>query len=156
MNHLFWIIPNHLAGRPGPDEEPWDLQAFHQMGIRAIVSVNDGRLCNPQELETLGMAYACFPLSDWVPPQPGDLELCLSTLPTACAFVQSQLSQRRKVVVHCSGGNDRTGLCLGYFLVRYRGFSPKQALQTLRGVRSTILSAEGWEPFAQKIWLNAV
>ena len=155
MDKLFWIIPGRLAGRPGPDEEAWDLQTFQQGSIGAILSVNDGHRCDQQELALLDIAYACYPLSDWVPPQPGDAEICLNILPAACAFVRSQLSRGRRVVVHCSGGNDRTGLCLGYFLVRYMGLAPNRALQTVRAVRPTALSAEGWEDFAHQIWLNA-
>lgn len=156
MDKLFWIIPEHLAGRPGPDEELWDLQALHEGGIGAILSVNDGRLCNPQEMASLNIAYACYPLSDSAPPQPGDAERCLKILPSAYEFIETQLRQGRRVVVHCSGGNDRTGLCLGYFLVRYMGLSPNKVLHTLRAVRPTALSAKGWEVFAQQIWLNSV
>ena len=152
MDKLFWIIPGGLAGRPGPDEEPWDLRAFQQAGIRAILSVNDGRLCDPQQMTTYGIAYACHPLSDSAPPQPGDAEKCLAILPLTYQFIETHLGQGCTVVVHCSGGNDRTGLCLGYFLVRHRGLSPDQALVTLRAVRPTALSAKGWESFAQQIW----
>jgi protein-tyrosine phosphatase len=156
MDKLFWIIPERLAGRPGPDEEPWDLQTFQRAGIGAILSVNDGRLCNPQQMATYDIAYGCYPLSDLVPPQPGDDEICLKILPSTYEFIEAQLGYGRTVVIHCSGGNDRTGLCLGYFLVRHRGLSPDQALHTLRAVRPTALSAQGWESFAQQIWRNTI
>ena len=156
MDKLFWIIPGRLAGRPGPDAAPWDLQALYQGGIGAILSVDDGRLCKPEEMATFKIAYACHPLSDSAPPQPGDAEICLKILPTACEFIETQLGQGRRVIVHCSGGNDRTGLCLGYFLVHYMGLSPNKVLHTLRAVRPTALSAKGWEVFAQQIWLNSV
>ena len=155
MDKLFWILPRRLAGRPGPDEEPWDLQAFRQAGIGAILSVNDGRLCNPREMAKFDIAYACCPLSDWVPPQLGDAKRCLEILPSTYEFIEMHLELGRKVLVHCSGGNDRTGLCLGYFLVRDRDLSPEQALLALRAVRPTALSAKGWESFALEIWLNS-
>jgi protein-tyrosine phosphatase len=156
MDKLFWILAGRLAGRPGPDEEPWDLQAFQQGGIGAILSVNDGRLCNPQEMAMFNIVYACYPLFDWAPPQPADAEKCLKILPTAREFIETQLGRGRTVVVHCSGGNDRTGLCLGYFLVHYMGLSPNKALHTLRAVRPMALSTKGWEVFTQQIWLNSV
>jgi protein-tyrosine phosphatase len=155
MDKLFWIVPGRLAGRPGPDEEPWDLQAFHQAGIGAILSVNDGRLCNPREMAKFDIAYACYSLSDSAPPQPGDAEKCLGILPSTYEFIETQLGQERTVMVHCSGGNDRTGLCLGYFLMRHRGLSPDQALHTLRAARPTALSAKGWESFALQIWMKS-
>jgi len=154
MDKLFWIIPGSLAGRSGPDEESWDLRSLCHAGIGAILSVNDGRLCDRQELAGLEMAYACYPLSDWVPPQPGDVEFCLEVLPCAYEFVQAQLAQGRRVLVHCSGGNDRTGLFLSYFLVRYAGLSASQAIQRVQEVRPTALSAEGWVGFTQQILLR--
>lgn len=151
MDKLFWIVPNVLAGRPGPDDEPWNLSALRQAGIGAVLSVNDGRLCDPQAFADLKIAYTCYPLSDWVPPQPGDAEHCLTFLPKGYAFVQEQLTAGRRVVVHCSGGNDRTGLFLSYFLVRSAGLSASQAIQRVRDVRPTALGANGWGAFAQQV-----
>jgi protein-tyrosine phosphatase len=151
MDKLFWLIPGSLAGRPGPDEEPWDSVSLRNGGIGAVLSVNDGHMCHAQEFAALDIAYACFPLSDWVPPQPGDRELCLNALPQAYAFVESQMKQGKRVVVHCSGGNDRTGLFLSYYLVRHAGMSAHQAIQAVRNVRPTVLSAQGWEVFAREI-----
>lgn len=151
MQHLFWVVPGEIAGRPGPDEEAWDLEALWQAGVRAILSVNDGRLCDAQAFERLGIAYACYPLSDWVPPQPGDAEVCLRALRKGDTFVQAQRGQGRPVLVHCSGGNDRTGLFLSYYLVRHAQLSPRQAIQRVRVLRPTALSAEGWEEFAEDL-----
>jgi len=72
MDKLFWVIPGKLAGRPGPDREPWNLAALHAGGIGAILSVNDGLSCQPQDFATAGIAYACMPLSSNAPPKPGD------------------------------------------------------------------------------------
>lgn len=151
MDKLFWVIPGYLAGRPGPDDEPWHLASLRQAGIRAVLSVNDGRLCDPQEFAAVEMAYACYPLSDWVPPQPGDAEHCLAALPRGYDFVQMQLTQQHPVLIHCSGGNDRTGLFLSYFLVRAAGLSARQAIQQVQKVRPTALSADGWTGFAQQL-----
>lgn len=151
MDKLFWVIPDVLAGRPGPDDEPWNLSALRQAGIGAVLSVNDGRLCNPQAFADLKIVYACYPLSDWVPPQPGDAKHCLEALPKGYAFVQEQLAAGRRVVIHCSGGNDRTGLFLSYFLIRSTGLSASQAIQRVRDVRPTALGANGWVAFAEQV-----
>lgn len=151
MNQLFWVLPGQLAGRCGPDENPWDLTALRQAGIGAVLSVNDGRLCNPSEFARLGIAYACHPLSDWVPPQPGDAEHCLAALPLGFDFVIRHLALKHQVIVHCSGGNDRTGLFMGYFLVRNQGLSPSDAIAFIKRIRATALSADGWTEFALQV-----
>ena len=129
VDKLFWIIPGRVAGRPGPDLEPWRLESFRDAGIGAVLSVNDGRLCQSAEFEACGLAYACVPLSDVAPPQPGDDEICLSALPKAYAFVQAQLAQGQTVLVHCTAGNDRTGLFLSYFLMHDQGLSASEAIR---------------------------
>ena len=52
MNKIFWLIQDKLAGRPSPDTEPWDLISLREGGIGAILSVNDGRMCDPKELQS--------------------------------------------------------------------------------------------------------
>ena len=151
MDKLFWVIPGTLAGRPGPDQAPWHLAALRAGGIGAILSMNDGRLCQPQDCAGAGITYACMPLSANAPPQPGDAQICLRVLPHAYAFVQAQMGQGHGVVVHCSGGKDRTGLFLGYFFMQQGGLSPQEAIQAVRQVRPIALSAPGWEAFAQQV-----
>jgi protein-tyrosine phosphatase len=151
MDKLFWIIPGKLAGRPGPDLEPWNLASLRQGGIGAVLSVNNGLLCHPEDFVASGITYACVPLSDNAPPQPGDDHICLCALPQAYAFVQAQMAQGHGVVVHCSGGKDRTGLFLCYFLMQHAGLSPTEAINAVRHVRPIALSAVGWEEFARQV-----
>ena len=151
MKQTFWLLPGRLAGRPGPDQAPWTLSALRTAGFGAVLSVNAGDLCEPAAFAANGIAYACFPLSDWVPPQPGDAELCLRMLPPAYTFVQRQFQFGHQVLVHCAGGNDRTGLFLSYFLVRHTGVTPRAAIAKVRSVRPTALSADGWEAFALQV-----
>ena len=151
MDHLFWIIPGKLAGRPGPDLEPWDLQALREGGIGAVLSVNDGYLCEPEQFEACGLVYACVPFPDVAPPRPGDEEICRSVLPQAYAFVQEQLVDGHAVLVHCTAGKDRTGLFLSYFLMKHTGLSPDEALQTVRHHRPIALTAPGWEQLALRV-----
>lgn len=117
-------------------------------GIGAVLSVNDGVLCHPEDFRSHGMAYACIPLSDNAPPQAGDDDVCLRALPAAHAFVGEQLSNGRITVVHCSSGKDRTGLFLAYHLIREGGLSPAEAIEEVRRARPIALTAPGWDDFA--------
>src|SRR3712207_7415967 len=51
------------------------------------------------------------------------------SLPVAYNFVERQLAEGRVTVVHCSSGKDRTGLFLGYYLIRNAGLSPTAAIE---------------------------
>lgn len=156
MDKLFWLIPGKLAGRSGPDREPWNLASLQATGIRAVLSVNDGLLCHAEDFATRGMRYACVPLPDNAPPQPGDDELCFDALPKAYAFVAEQMDEGRSVLVHCSAGKDRTGLFLSYFLMRHAGLRPEQAIRSVREVRPIALTALGWEEFALQLLARLV
>ena len=148
MKHVFWLLPGILAGRPGPNQVPWDAQDLRAGGIGAILSVNDGAACHAEDFTALGMSYRCIPLSDNAPPRDGDLEHCLDTLPEAYDYVRSELDRQRAVLIHCRSGKDRTGLFMCYFLVRESGMSVDDAIAEVRRVRPIALSAEGWEDLA--------
>lgn len=151
MKELFWLIPDKLAGRPGPDRAYWKLAALRAGGIGAVLSVNDGLLCHPADFRALDISYACIPLSDNAPPQPGDAETCLRALPRAYDFVQQQLTDGRTMMVHCSSGKDRTCLFFAYYLVRAEGLSAEAAIERVMRVRPIALSAPGWDEFALEI-----
>lgn len=155
MQHVFWVVPNLLAGRSGPDRQPWSLSELRGAGIGAVLSVNDGVLCHLQDFERREMAYACIPLSPNAPPRPGDLEHCLSALPVAYTFVTGQLEKGCRVLVHCSSGKDRTGLFFGYFFMRYFGQSVPEAIANVVAARPIAFTAEGWREFAPVV-LSAV
>ena len=60
MDHIFWVVPNLLAGRCGPDEQPWRLKHLRRAGFGAVLSVDDGERCRPEDFAAQGLAYACI------------------------------------------------------------------------------------------------
>lgn len=151
MNHVFWVLPSFLAGRAGPNREPWRASNLRDAGIRAVLSVNDGELCHPEEFAVADIAYCCIPLSANAPPRLGDSEHCKAVLPRAYDFVTSNLKLGLATLVHCSSGKDRTGLFMAYYLVRSQHYSPADAIARIKTIRPIALSAEGWEPFALEV-----
>jgi protein-tyrosine phosphatase len=151
MHHIFWLIPGKLAGRPGPNQEPWNAEELQRGGIGAVLSVNAGILVNPEDFLSRGMTYARIPFSDKAPPMPGDLEICLTALPRAYDFVSEEILAGKAALVHCTSGKDRTGLLMAYYLIRTTGVSVDEAIRQVRAIRPIALSAEGWEEFAREI-----
>lgn len=140
-----------IAGRAGPNRQPWNIARLRHAGFGAVLSVNDGELCHPEDFEREGIVYACMPLSANAPPQPGDLEYCLSVLPAAYRFLCTQIESSRTVLVHCSSGKDRTCLLFAYFLMRHESCAPEEAIARVRAIRPIAFTADRWEEFAVKV-----
>jgi protein-tyrosine phosphatase len=151
MQNVFWLIPGKLAGRTGPNVDPWDVMQLKAGGIDAVLSVNHGMLVDPGALQAAGISYACIPFSRNAPPAPGDFEICVEALPRAFAFVQKHVDAGKAVLIHCTSGKDRTGLLMSYYLMRTQGMTVEQALSEVRRVRPIALSALGWNEFGLEI-----
>ena len=151
MNHIFWLLPNELCGRPGPNFQPWNAQEFAAAGIRAILSVNSAESVYLDELTPHGIAHKCVPLAANAPPEPGELELCLERLPIAYEFAQEHVKQGSSVLVHCRHGKDRTGLFMAYYLMRRRGLNVVDAINEVKRVRPIAMTAEGWDKFVPRV-----
>jgi hypothetical protein len=151
MQNVFWLIHGKLAGRTGPNVDPWDPAQLKENGIDAVLSVNSGILVDAMALEACGISYACIPFSWNAPPIPGDVEICLDALPKAFAFVQEHIEAGKAVMIHCTSGKDRTGLLMSYFLMRTRGLTVDEAILEVRRVRPIALSANGWDGFGREI-----
>lgn len=155
MQNVFWLIPAKLAGRTGPNVDPWDARALKEGGIDAVLSVNHGMLVDASELEFCGISYACIPFSRNAPPIPGDLEICLDALPKALDFVQKNIEAGKAAMIHCTSGKDRTGLLMSYFLMRTQGMTVEEAIVEVRRVRPIALSAMGWDEFGREVLRRA-
>ena len=104
MQHLFWLVEGKIAGRSGPNKDPWDLAELKASGIRAVLSVNGGEGCEPGSFQHHGLRYECIPFSRNVPPQEGDIAICVAQLPRALAFIQQCEADDLPVLIHCRSG----------------------------------------------------
>lgn len=151
MRHVFWFAPGRVAGRSGPSKDPWSLHDLRSQGIGAVLSVNDGLLCHPEDFTAAELRYGCHPLSANAPPEKGDFELCLRTLPLALEFVLENECTSRATLVHCHSGKDRTGLFLAYYALKVWQMSPAEAMSAVRATRSIAFTAHGWDDFAFQV-----
>lgn len=150
MKQIFWLRPNLIAGRSGPNRDQWRLAEFQQAGFSGILSVNYGEDVHETLLASLGLDYANIPMSSDAPPIIGDKAKCLQNLPKAMIFIETCLKQG-PVMVHCRSGKDRTGLVLAAYLMAYEGLSSSQAIAEVLRVRPIAFSAEGWIDFAGEV-----
>lgn len=143
MKEVFWVVPERIAGRCGPQLVPWDCGELRNGGIGAIASLAepvDEREVRAAELEHLPLY---FPGMLLVSDQ--DFDLFLSFVPRFLDFAEQTADQGRPLLVHCTYGCDRTGAMLAIYLVARRGLSAEDAIARVRSVRPPAMTAVGYE-----------
>jgi protein-tyrosine phosphatase len=150
MKSVFWLIRDVIAGRPGPELEPWSIAELRAAGIDAVINLSE----HPSDFgafEAAGMEANWVPLPTDVPPTKESEEQCVEALPRAIAFVSAQISKSRRVLVHCHAGKDRTGMLLAVLVAKKENLSAASAIQRVREVRPLAITAPGWEALALKV-----
>jgi len=142
MEHIYWVIDHLLAGRPGPTLYPWDPRALYAGGIRTVISLAEEE--SVEDLEPYGLTHYRAKFPPVLLFSKGMRKAFIYEALPVWAFIHKQLTAGNPTLVHCYAGKDRTGAVLGGYLVTYRGMKPGEALQTVRAVRPTAMSAEGF------------
>lgn len=150
MRHVYWILPEKLAGRPGPNHEAWEPAELAEGGIGAVLSL-DTREVGADALRAAGIEHAVVEL-------PADDEAtdqteatCLERLPEAQSFLEAQAEAGRGTLVHCRMGRDRTALVVAYFIACAEDLDADFAIAKVRDVRPDALFAPRWEPLALRV-----
>ncbi|MBV7314974.1 dual specificity protein phosphatase family protein [Shewanella sp. NIFS-20-20] len=146
MQHMFWLVEGQIAGRSGPNLNPWNISELKTAGIGAIISVNNGDACDQALIAAAGIRYQCIGLPDSIPPTPQDLESAVAQLPAIMAFISQAQADGLPVLIHCRSGRDRTCLVMAQYLIQ-QGAAPVHAISQVRAVRDIAFSSEGWDQF---------
>lgn len=128
--------------------EAWKPKDLFKGGFRAILTLNGGRDVDEKALARTGLEHYKIAIPITEPPQPEAVEIARDLFPEAYDWAAQKIREAKPVLVHCTHGNDRTGLFLLYFLVRHEGLTFQEALRKLKIIRPSILIAYGWENLA--------
>ena len=150
MDNVFWLIPDRLAGRPGPGEAPWSLAELSSIGFRAVIDLTESEPARA-EFERYQIEVGWYPIPNDFPANEETERICRKAIPEAHEYLLSQLDAGHKVLVHCAWGRDRTGLLLAYHAAVNMGDSPSLAIARVRRVRAKALTADGWEEMTERI-----
>lgn len=150
MDKTFWLRKGLVAGRTGPNKDPWQIEDFKNNGFSAILSVNEGEMVHKSLVESLNLVYANISMSPNAPIRIGDKEHCLRNLPNAIKFISDNMANG-PVLIHCRSGKDRTGLVMAALLIVLENLTVEQAMQEVFKVRLIAFSSEGWLEFVPEV-----
>jgi atypical dual specificity phosphatase len=60
-------------------------------------------------------------------------------------FMESEIKEKRPVLVHCAAGKGRTGTILGAYLLRNQNISAKEAITKIRNMRPGSIQTDSQE-----------
>ena len=126
-----WLIDEKLAGSGIPtsfDELDWILQ----QGVKSIVTMTENSL--PEEW-TREIGYLHIPTPDLTAPDMEKIDL-------AVEFIHQNITDNQAVMVHCAAGMGRAGTILACYLVKYRKYSAKDAIEKIRSERPGSIQSE--------------
>jgi protein-tyrosine phosphatase len=147
VKSVFWLIRGSIAGRPGPQMNPWEVPQLRAAGFDAVINLSE-HPSDEAAFAAAGLESSWVPLPTDIPPTRQAEEQFIAALPRAYAFVADQMARRRRVLVHCHAGKDRTGILLALVVAKQDGVSAATAIARVRKVRPPAITATGWEALA--------
>lgn len=139
MSELKEIVPGlYQSGTPAAVDV--DVVVCLQLGPPAYL---------PSSPSSEQLLVVWWPIDDGPPPHAG-------TVRALVALVAELLDQGKRVLVHCAGGNNRSGLVVARILM-HRGATADEAIETIRRVIPTALNNryfEHWlreEPLSDRV-----
>jgi len=121
-----WIEKDRVAASGYPASRG-QLEWVSDRGIESILSLTENPL--PREwLEGLPLRVEHIAMSDHGLPE-------RETLDRAARYIQSEVEEGLRILVHCMAGRGRTGCAVAAYLIKNRGIGASEAIRALRTVR---------------------
>ena len=141
MKATYWILPQLLAGRPGPMAIGWDLDQLWAGGIRTIVSLV---WVEGADIRAAGIRHYRAPMMGALVSLPVLQNRLVQRMVPVVDYIAGEVAAGRPALVHCHAGKDRTGAVLAGYLIRYRGLSSNEAIHVVRQANPRAMTAPGF------------
>lgn len=142
VDHVYWVVPGVIAGRPSPECVPWDVHDLVEAGFGGVVSL-DGPI-KTKDLRLAGLTHLAVHRPMLLLRTVDDHRRFLSAIPRILPFVDEMRARGRATLVHCYYGCDRTGTALACYLVARENYTAEQAIVHVQHVKPDAMWAVGY------------
>lgn len=122
-----WVIEDTIAGMERPGlffDLAEDLGFLRERGVDVIVNLEEKEYSRDYS----GFIVKHIPVNDFRAPRLEDFEEFIE-------FSKAQVSQNRRIAVHCYAGMGRTNLMIASFLIHHHRIDPGAAIDIVRARR---------------------
>ncbi|MCE7736745.1 MAG: protein tyrosine phosphatase [Candidatus Heimdallarchaeota archaeon] len=122
----FSFIDSFIAGTSFPYESS-HLEYFLEAGITNIVTITSETPLSLEYFDKSRFNLLHLPVNS--PP------ISRNSIDKYILFLQNAMDNSEKVVVHCQFGQERTGILLALYLIKFKNFSAQDAIDKIRKLR---------------------
>lgn len=139
-----WFSPINDQLTLGACPLKYQIELLKERGHRAVLSMIEpfetdphlfGIPAKPEDWEAAGVHFWNLPNPDFTPVRDEDVDRGVD-------FVHQQISQGRKVYVHCQAGVGRSATIVVCYLIKYHGMLPREAVAFVKSKRAIAVNED--------------
>lgn len=122
----FSFVDNYVCGSARIMSKN-DMSWLQEKGVKAVLALTETSAPSSW-IEDSGIEYKNVPIKNHAAPTLAQLEECVN-------FIEKNIQQSNKTLVHCAAGKGRTGTVIAAYICKHDNISAEMAIEQIRAKR---------------------